>query len=90
MQQKQRRSNSRTPAMTPITIPAIAPPLRPPEVLCEVIGIVVPEAATGVPNGSVVVADKVDVRVVVVPVVPRKGAEYVPVVVVKPDVLAPH
>ena len=64
-----------TPAIVPITIPAIAPADRPWLVLAEVIGRVLPDAVAGAMNGSVVVADTVDVWVETPPLVGRSGAE---------------
>ena len=75
MQQKQMRRSRITPAIVPITIPAIAPPLNPCEVELETIGSVLPDAVAGEINGSVVVADWVEVVVVAVPLVGLKGAE---------------
>ena len=67
--------------MTPITMPAIAPPLSPPPDVCDAPLIMAPLVPVGVWNGTVLAAVPVDVRVVVVPVVGRRGAPAVLVAV---------
>jgi hypothetical protein len=75
MQQKQMRRSRIIPAITPMTIPAIAPPDRPLLELPDVTGRDEPEAVAGAMNGSVVVAETVDVCVETPPEVGRRGAE---------------